>query len=413
MIVWDYVPIFIGIFGALIVSGIYWKLKKDAIDCVKLLRIALGVAFVLSLFSAGRVHFSSGVPLVLFWIVDFILCFVVVPRCSQLKKNFEELRLCPRRYLISRALHVNEAVKPILEAVVPKGSWNDIRFSKPMWPGLLRIGLAVGASIGILFVIALTWVFFFSEEKHLRLLVWTVRYSLLFSAVIITFCYLMILVLLVALQWFHVVLSPIRFRKSLQCVVDWSGYGAALASCLVLVLPALSLFVGIKLNSANHPSFSLSLLFDAASVGALGGLVIGCFVGLFCLIDSRNVLYNSICPAVLFGLLNLGVFYNALGLRPSVLLNRYIESYSIEGVDACDNAESAKLIFDECLSWKCERFLAVAKQCNSAVNAFVVQNDSFYFWAVIICLVGFVIGRLVCSIRRAKGGLPEDVVSSV
>lgn len=79
---WDYVPIFIGIFGALIVSGIYWKLKKDAIDCVKLLRIALGVAFVLSLFSAGRVHFSSGVPLVLFWIVDFILCFVVVPRCS-------------------------------------------------------------------------------------------------------------------------------------------------------------------------------------------------------------------------------------------------------------------------------------------------------------------------------------------
>ena len=138
----------------------------------------------------------------------------------------------------------------------------------------------------------------------------------------------------------------------------------------------------------------------------------GCFKGLFCLIDSRNVLYNSICPAVFFGLLNLGVFYNALGLRPSVLLNRYIESYSIEGVDACDNAETAKLIFDECLSWKCERFLAVAKQCNSAVNEFVVQYDSIYFWVVLIFLAGFVIGRLVRSIRRSKGGLPEDVVSS-
>ena len=409
---WDYVPIFIGIFGALIASGIYWKLKKDAIDCVKLLRIALGVAFFLSLFSAGRVHFSSGVPLVLFWIVEFILYFVVVSRCGQLKKNFEKLRLDPRRYLISRALYVNEAVKPILEAVVPKGSWNDIRISKLVWPGPLQIARAIGASIGILFIIALTWVGFFSEEEHLRLGVWIFRYSLLFSAVIITSCYLMILVILAAFQWLHVIISPIRFGKSLQCVADWSGYGAALASCLVLVLPALSLVLGIQLNSANRPSFSLSLLFDAASVGALGGLVVGCFKGLFCLIDSRNVLYNSICPAVFFGLLNLGVFYNALGLRPSVLLNRYIESYSIEGVDACDNAETAKLIFDECLSWKCERFLSVAKQCNSAVNAFVVQYDSIYFWVVLIFLAGFVIGRLVRSIRRSKGGLPEDVVSS-
>lgn len=409
---WDYVPILIGVCGALIVSGIYWKLKKDAIGCVKLLRIALGVAFVLSLFSAGRVHFSSGVPLILFWIVGFVLYFVVVPRCSQLKKNFEELRLDPRRYLISRALHVNEAVKPILEAVVPKGSWNDIRISKLVWPGPLQIARAIGASIGILFIIALTWVGFFSEEEHLRLGVWIFRYSLLFSAVIITSCYLMILVILAAFQWLHVIISPIRFGKSLQCVADWSGYGAALASCLVLVLPALSLVLGIQLNSANRPSFSLSLLFDAASVGALGGLVVGCFKGLFCLIDSRNVLYNSICPAVFFGLLNLGVFYNVLGLRPSVLLNRYIESYSIEGVDACDNAETAKLIFDECLSWKCERFLAVAKQCNSAVNAFVVQYDSIYFWVVLIFLAGFVIGRLVRSIRRSKGGLPEDVVSS-
>ena len=147
-------------------------------------------------------------------------------------------------------------------------------------------------------------------------------------------------------------------------------------------------------------------------MGALGGLVFGCFVGLFRLIDSRNVLYNSICPAVFFGLLNLGLIYSALGLRPSVLLNRYVESYSIDGVDACDNAETAKLIFDECLSWKCERFLAVAKQCKSAVNTFVVQYDSIYFWAVLIILVGFVIGRLVRSIRRSKGGLPEVVVSS-
>ena len=180
----------------------------------------------------------------------------------------------------------------------------------------------------------------------------------------------------------------------------------------MLVLPALSLVLGIQLNSANRPSFSLSLLFDAASVGALGGLVVGCFKGLFRLIDSRNVLYNSVCPAVIFGLLDLGVFYNALGLRPSVLLNRYIESYSIDGVDACDNAETAKLIFDECLSWKCERFLAVAKKCDTSVNAFVVQNDSIYFWAVLGCLAYFVMRRVVISFKRAEDGLAEDGVSS-
>ena len=147
-------------------------------------------------------------------------------------------------------------------------------------------------------------------------------------------------------------------------------------------------------------------------MGALGGLAFGCFVGLFHLIDSRNILYNSICPAVFFGLLNLGVLYGASGLRPSTLLNRYLESYSIEGVDACDNAETAKLIFDECLSWKCERFLAVVKKCDSSVNTVVAQNDTIYFWVVLSCLVCFVIWRLVRIIRRATGGLPDDVVSS-
>ena len=233
---WDYVPIIIGIFGALIVSGIYRKLKKDAIDYAKLLRIALCVAFFLSLLSASRIQLRSGAPLILFWIVDLILCFVIVPRGSQLKKTFEELRLDPQRYLISRALRVNEAVKPISEALVPKGSWKDVRIGKPVSPGRFQIGLAIGASIGILFIIALTWVLFFSEEEYLRLGVWIIRYSLLFSAVIITFCYIMVLVFLAALRWLRILLSPIRFGKSLQCVADWSGYGAVLASCYVLML---------------------------------------------------------------------------------------------------------------------------------------------------------------------------------
>lgn len=409
---WDYVPIFIGIFGALVVVGIYRKLKNDPVSDFELLRIGLGVAFVLSLFSARYVHFRSGAALILFWIAELILYLVLVCLGSRLKNAYQEFRSDPQRYLISRALRVNEAVKLILEALVPKGSWNDIRISKPVSPGPLQIRLAIGASIVTLFFCAITWVVFFSEEEYLRLQVWIFRYSLLFSAVIITFCYLMVLVLLAALQWFHILLSPVRFGKSLKCVADGSGYGAALASCLVLVLPALFLLCGKVLNSDNHVPFSLPLLFDAASVGGLGGLVVGCFVGLFRLIDSRNILYNSICPAAFFGLLNLGFIYNASGLRPSVLLNRYVESYSIDGVDACDNAETGKLIFNECLSWNCERFLAVAKKCNSSVNAFIVQNDSIYFWVVLSCLVCFVICRVVLSLRRAKGGLPEDVVSS-
>lgn len=412
MIVWDYVPICIGIFGALVVVGIYRKLKNNAVSYFKLLQIALGVAFGLSLFSARYVHFRSAVPLILFWIVEFILYIVIKSWGSQLKKTFEELRLDPQRYLISRALRVNETVKPIKEALVPKGSWKDVRIGRPVSPGRFQIGLGIGASLGVLFFSVWIWFSFFSEEEYLRLAVWIGRYSLLFFAVIITFCYIMVLVLLAPLRWFHIVLSPIRFSKSLQCVADWSGYGAVLASCLVLVLPVLSLIADKVLNSSNHAPFSISLLFDAASVGALGGLVIGCFVGLFHLIDSRSILLNSICPAVFFGLLNLGVLYNAAGLRPSVLLNRYIESYSIEGVDACDNAETAKLIFDECLSWKCERFLAVVKKCDSSVNTVVAQSDTIYFWAVLGCLVCVVLWRLRCSIKRAKGGLPDDVVSS-
>lgn len=409
---WDYVPILIGVFGASMVVGIYWKLKKSTVSRLKLLRIALCAAFVLSLISVRNVPLKSGAALIWFWIAEFVLYLVIATLGERLKKVYKEFRSDPQRYLISRVSRVNESMKPIVEALVPKDSWKDVRIGKPVSPAPLEIVLAIGVSIGILIFIAITWVFFFSEEEVLRLKVWVFRYSLLFSAVIITFCYLMILVLLAALQWFHVMVFPIRFGKSFQCVADWSGYGAALASCLVLVLPALSLFLGIKLNSANHPSFSLSLLFDAASVRALGGLVFGCFVGLFRLIDSRNVLYNSICPAVFFGLLNLGFIYGALGLRPSVLLNRYVESYSIDGVDACDNAETAKLIFGECLSWKCERFLAVAKKCNSSVNAFVAQNDSLYFWVVLGVLAFFVMRRVVSSFRRAKGGLPEDVVSS-
>lgn len=409
---WDYVPILIGVFGASMVVGIYWKLKKSTVSRLKLLRIALCAAFVLSLISVRNVPLKSGAALIWFWIAEFVLYLVIATLGERLKKVYKEFRSDPQRYLISRVSRVNESMKPIVEALVPKDSWKDVRIGKLVSPAPLEIVLAIVASIVILIFIALTWVFFFSEEKVLRLPVWVFRYSLLFSAVIITFCYLMILVLLAALQWFHVVLSPIRFRKSLQCVVDWSGYGAALASCLVLVLPALFLLNGKMLNSANRGPFSIPLLFDAASVGALGGLVVGCFVGLFRLINSRNVLYNSICPAVFFGLLNLGVFYGAFGLRPSVLLNRYIESYSIEGVDACDNAETAKLIFNECLSWECERFLAVAKKCDTSVNAFVTQNDSLYFWVVIISLICIVVCRVALSFMRAEDGLAEDGVSS-
>lgn len=409
---WDYVPIFIGIFGALIVSGIYWKLKEDAIDYAKLVQIALCVAFFLSLLSAGGVRLRSAVPLILFWIVDIILCFVIVPRGSQLKKIFEELRLDPQRYLKSRALRLHEAVKLKMEALVPKGSWNDMRISKPVSPGICQIVLAVGALVLALFFCVISWVFFFSEEENLRPLVWTFRYSLLFSVVIITFCYLMVLVIFAALQWFRIITLPIRFGRSLQCLADWSGYGAALASCLVLMLPVLFLFVDKKLNSVNHAFFSLSLLFDAASVGALGGLVIGCFVGLFRLIDSRNFLYNSIIPSALFGIVDLGFLYGRFDLRPTVLLDRYLESHLSEDDTICNGVMDAKSILNECLSWSCERMYAALKQCDPSMGRLIDSADVIYFWAVLIFLVGFVIGRLVRGIWRAKGGLSEGVVSS-
>lgn len=408
---WDYVPIFISVFGALIVSGIYWKLKKDAIDYIKLLQITLPVAFVLSLFSARYVHFSSGAPLILFWIVDIIPYIVIALWGSQIRKTLEEFRLDPQRYLISRRLRVNEAVKSILEALAPKESWKDVRIGMPVSPGPLRVWLAIGASIFALVFFAIARVFFFSEEEYLRLPVWTFRYSLLFSAVIITFSYLMVLVLLAALRWFGILLSPIRFGKSLQCVADWSGYGAALASCLVLVLPALFQIVDKVLNSASNASFSLKLLFDGASVGALGGLVIGCLFGLFYLVDSRNVLYNSISPAVFFVIFDLGFLYHVCDLRPSILLNRYLESYSIEGVDACDNSETAKLLYNECLSWECGRYFAVVKKCDSSVGALLSNVDAVYFWTVLVCLLFLVVGWGVVTYKHGRGGGAEHDIS--
>lgn len=397
---WDYVPIFIGIFGALIASGIYWKLKKDAIDYAKLLRIALGVAFVLSLISASNGPLKSGAVLICFWIAELIVYLVLVRQGSRIKNAYQEFRADPQQYLRSRLLCVNETVKPIIEALVPKGSWKDVRIGEPVSPGPLQIGLAIGASIVALVFFVVTRVFFFSEEEYLRLPVWTFRYSLLFSAAIITFSYLMVLVLLAALRWLRILLSPIRFGKSLQCVVDWSGYGAALASCLVLVLPALFLIVDKVLNSSNHASFSLSLLFDAASVGALGGLVIGCFLGLFHLIDSRNVLYNSISPAAFFVVLDLGLFYCVCKLRPSILLYRYLESHSIEGVDSCDDVETAKLLYNECLSWECERYFAAVKKCDPSVGALLTNVDAVYFWTVVIVLLGFVVWRVVLTFKH-------------
>ena len=400
---WDYVPIFIAIFGALLVVGIYRKLKNNAVSNIKLLRIALGVAFVFSLISASNSPLKSGAALICFWIAEIIVYLVVVCLGSRLKNAYQEFRPDPQQYLRSRALRVYEAVKPILEVLVPKESWKDVRIGEPVSPGPLRIGLAIVASIFALVFFAITRVFFFSEEEYLRLPVWTFRYSLLFSAAIITFSYLMVLVLLAALRWLRVLLSPICFGKSLQCVVDWSGYGAALASCLVLVLPALFLIFDKVLNSSNHASFSLSLLFDAASVGALGGLVIGCFLGLFRLIDSRNVLYNSISPAAFFVVLDLGLFYRVCKLRPSILLYRYLESYSIEGVDSCDDVETAKLLYNECLSWECERYFAVVKKCDPSVGEFLTNVDAVYFWAVIICLVILVICRVWLAFKRVRG----------
>jgi hypothetical protein len=409
---WDYVPILIGLCGASVVVGICWKVKKDSVSLVKLLRIAVCAVFVLSLISVRYVPPKFGSALIWFWIALFVLYLVITRLGERLKKVYKEFRSDPQRYLISLLRRIVESMKPNVEALAPKGSWNDMSISKPVSPGLRHIGLAIGALIFALFFCVITWVFFFSEEENLRPLVWTFRYSLLFSVVIITFCYLLVLVIFAALQWFRIMTLPIRFGRSLQCLADWSGYGAALASCLVLVLPVLFLFADKKLNSANRAFFSLSLLFDAASVGALGGLVIGCFVGLFHLIDSRNFLYNSILPSALFGIVDLGFLYGCFDLRPTVLLDRYFESHLSEDDNICNGVMDVKSILNECLSWSCERMYVVLHQCDPSMGRLIDSVDVIYFRAVLICLVFCVLWRLVRTIRCAKGGLSEGVVSS-
>lgn len=409
---WDYVPILIGVFGASMVVGIYWKLKKDTIDYVKLLRIALCVAFFLSLLSVGRVHLRSGAPLILFWIAEFVLDLVIVRQGTQLKKTYNEFRLDPRRYLESRTMRICEALRPYFDVLAPKGSWKDVRVGKIVRPNGFQIFLVVTAIVLVAVASLIAMFLFFNEEQQMRPIVWLVRYSLLFLAVRLTAGYVLIFALLMLARWLSVLRSPLQFKESFSCIVEYSGYGAAFASCIVLILPVIFLLFGKRLNSVDGPPFSLSLLFSAASVGALIGLVMGSFAGLFRLVYSRNLFYNSIIPSILFGIVDLGYLYGYCNLRPSILLNRYLESHLIQGVDTCDNVEAAESILRECLSWNCERFFAVVNMCDPSMGRLIDSVDVIYFRAVLSCLVCCVLWRLVRSIRCAKGGLPEDVVSS-
>lgn len=409
---WDYVPILIGVFGASMVVGIYWKLKRDTIDYVKLLRIALCVAFFLSLLSVGRVHLRSGAPLILFWIAEFVLDLVIVRQGTQLKKTYNEFRLDPRRYLESRTMRICEALRPYFDVLAPKGSWKDVRVGKIVRPNGFQIFLVVTAIVLVAVASLIAMFLFFNEEQQMRPIVWLVRYSLLFLAVRLTAGYVLIFALLMLARWLSVLRSPLQFKESFSCIVEYSGYGAAFASCIVLILPVIFLLFGKRLNSVDGPPFSLSLLFSAASVGALIGLVMGSFAGLFRLVYSRNLFYNSIIPSILFGIVDLGYLYGYCNLRPSILLNRYLESHLIQGVDTCDNVEAAESILRECLSWNCERFIAVVNMCDPSMGRLIDSVDVIYFRAVLSCLVCCVLWRLVRSIRCAKGGLPEDVVSS-
>ena len=409
---WDYVPILIGVFGASMVVGIYWKLKKDTIDYAKLLRIALCVAFFLSLLSVGRVHLRSGAPLILFWIAEFVLDLVIVRQGTQLKKTYNEFRLDPRRYLESRTMRICEALRPYFDVLAPKGSWKDVRVGKIVRPNGFQIFLVVTAIVLVAVASLIAMFLFFNEEQQMRPIVWFVRYSLLFLAVRLTAGYVLIFALLMLARWLSVLRSPLQFKESFSCIVEYSGYGAAFASCIVLILPVIFLLFGKRLNSVDGPPFSLSLLFSAASVGALIGLVMGSFAGLFRLVYSRNLFYNSIIPSILFGIVDLGFLYGYCNLRPSILLNRYLESHLIQGVDTCDNVEAAESILRECLSWNCERFFAVVNMCDPSMGRLIDSVDVIYFRAVLSCLVCCVLWRLVRSIRRSKGGLPEDVVSS-
>ena len=409
---WDYVPILIGVFGASMVVGIYWKLKKSTVSRLKLLRIALCAAFVLSLVSSSYVPLKSGAALIWFWIAEFLIDQVIVRHGTQLKKTYNEFRLDPRGYLESRTMRICEALRPYFNVLAPKGSWKDIRVGKIVRPNGFQFFLVVAAIVLVIVASVIAMFLFFNEEQQMRPIVWFVRYSLLFLAVRLTAGYVLILALLMLARWLSVLRSPLQFKESFSYVVEYSGYGAAFASCIVLILPVIFLLFGKRLNSVDGPPFSLSLLFSAASVGALIGLVMGSFVGLFHLVYSRNLFYNSIIPSVLFGVVDLGFLYGYCNLRPSILLNRYLESHLIQGVDTRNNVEAAESILRECLSWNCERFFAVVNMCDPSMGRLMDSVDVIYFRAVLIFLVGFVIGRLVRSIRRSKGGLPEDVVSS-
>ena len=383
-------PSIIGFVVAVAVGITYWKLSKSP-------RKYTGLAIVVS-WSASISIFIGGTLLkqanpywqqYLFWAVFlFSLCVV-------LGRNWIDISI--RRTILSLSVgradlvqRIRIKVKSGILVFFPPDSLNDMIVTFKF--KISRKGILFSFFAFVLIVASEKFLsfLFLNQNKNLNLWVWILRNFFLFSSALVAFAYLITAAAFAALKFFGVISVSLNLSGSFRCLVDCSGYSAAIATLFVLISPVWTLIFRSGGEGGNSTiPFSNSLLLNAASIGAFVGLVLGCVWGVLRLVNSKNYLFAVMLPTFFFGVF-IRVVLDIAKVTPQRLLDWYLALYSVAGVDSCEDHETAKLLVDECLDGGCERLVIAVRNCetlipaNQRVLSGVLEHWDFWF-ANLLC----------------------------
>lgn len=359
-------PSIIGFVIAVVVGITYWKLSKSPRKYGGL-AIVVSWSALISIFIGGALLKQANPywQRYLFWGV-FLLSF-----CVALGRNWIDIS-------VRRAIHslsygradllqgIKKKIRTGTLALLPPGSLNDMRITlKFKCPRKTSVLIFLLLAALIVFVRELLLFLFLNQIKEFSLWVWILRNFLLFSSALIACAYLITVAVFTLLKFSGAISVSLNVLGSFRCLVDWSGYSAAIATLFILISPVWTVIVtGVGNGETAAIPFSSSLLLNAAGIGALVGLVLGCVRGVLRIVNSKNYLFAVMLPTFFFGV-SIRLILDAAKATPQHLLDWYLSLYSVAGVDSCEDHETAKLLFDECLDGRCERFVIAGRNCDN------------------------------------------------
>ena len=359
-------PSIIGFVIAVAVGITYWKLSKSPRKYGGL-AIVVSWSALISIFIGGALLKQANPywQRYLFWGV-FLLSF-----CVAFGRNWIDISVRRAIYSLSygRADLVQRTrikVKSGISVFFPPGSLNDMiitskfKISRVLF-FVVAFGLIVAFKQFLLFL-------FLNQNKNLNLWVWILRNFFLFSSALVAFAYLITAAAFAALKFFGIISVSLNLFGSFRCLVDCSGYSAAIATLYIVISPVWTLIFGGGGGGDSTIPFSNSLLLNAAGIGAFVGLVLGCVGGILRIVNSKNYLFAVMIPTFFFSV-SIRVILDIAKVTPQRLLDWYLALYSVAGVDSCEDHETAKLLVDECLDGGCERYVIAVRNCESLIPA--------------------------------------------